>query len=173
MVTDEFLGVSKTLTLFLNLNLRSDLNDPKNMIIVRLGGKFPGCGLLLFQNEKGKLHLSLYQPKYNGSGTTFEKRDYNKTLKVVRKDWGVHGFQSHSRQEFHGVVLTSIALTINILGEVANSLEQYLPGVTLRGLSALEEFYGPTLFPLLRPSHTDQVPAKIPKKRGRPPKEDK
>jgi hypothetical protein len=59
-VIDEFSGLSKTLTLFLNQNL----SDPKNIIILQLGGKFPGCDLLLFRNEQGKIHLSLYQPKY-------------------------------------------------------------------------------------------------------------
>jgi hypothetical protein len=57
-------------------------------------------------------------------------------------------------------------LKIDILGKVSSSLPRSSVDVTVRDFNELKELYGPTLFPLIRSSHTDAALANTPKRRG-------
>ncbi|MCE3014096.1 MAG: hypothetical protein LW878_13630 [Proteobacteria bacterium] len=146
VVTDKFSGVSHTLSYFLKEYLQ-----PTASIVLQLGGNFPGCDTLFFCSNNGAVHLYLYQMKYYGPTTTFGLENRNATLQKVKENWGGYGFQGVSQKEFQGLVLTSIALKIDILGRVSSSLPPDSGGVTIRDFNKLKELYGPTLFPLIRP----------------------
>jgi hypothetical protein len=75
---------------------------------------------------------------------------WNKAIKQIKKSWNLYGFQLEPGQvpkEFQGVVLATIVVHFDILGEVSRSLLVK----DVRDGSELRKLYGPTLFPLVRP----------------------
>lgn len=159
-LNDEEKDVERKLAYFLEICRTT----PETTVVLHVGGNFPGTDILVFRsNANCVVSLSLQQCKYLGTASEpFDTTDLNSCLDQVKKNWEAYGLTlTRSGTDMHEPTSSPLSfgplknLQINvdlfICGKVAASLPRY-DEVKVYDEDKLKNMYGPTLFPLLRPT---------------------
>jgi hypothetical protein len=159
-LNDEEKDVERKLTYF----LEKCRTTPETTVVLHVGDNFPGTDILVFKsNANCVVSLSLQQCKYIGTTSEpVDTTDLNSCLNQLKKNWEAYGLTlTRSGTDTHEPTTSPLSfgplknLQINaelfICGKVAASLPHY-DEVKVHGEYKLKNLYGPTLFPLLRPT---------------------
>lgn len=159
-LNNEEQDVEQTLIYF----LEKCRTTPETTVVLPVGGNFPGTDILVFKsNAKCGVSLSLQQCKYLGATSEpFNTTDLNNCLDQLKKTWEAYGLTltrsgadtqepTNSPLPFGPLKNLQMNVELIICGKVAASLPLY-DEVKVYPEHKLKHLYGPTLFPLLRPT---------------------